>query len=118
HFLKVFSAQYDVGIPMLSSTVRQALRRHPWPGNIRELRNSLERAVLLGDGHIYVDDLFCIDAAMSSTQVIPFPASMSTIERHAAAAMVARCGGNKSEAAKELGISRKHLYTLLRKEDD
>jgi DNA-binding NtrC family response regulator len=116
-FIDQFSAQYNLKRPNLTSEVRRALRMHAWPGNIRELRNSIERAILLGDGHIYVEDLFCPEATLEPTQEIPFPASMSTIERHAASAMVARCGGNKSEAAKELGISRKHLYSLLRKEE-
>src|SRR5690606_26216438 len=53
-FIDQFSAQYNLKRPNLTSEVRRALRMHAWPGNIRELRNSIERAILLGDGHIYV----------------------------------------------------------------
>jgi DNA-binding NtrC family response regulator len=73
----------------------------------------MERAVLLGDGHIYVEDLFPDETPPASAGVLPFPASLEAIEEAAAQAMVSRCNGNKSEAAKALGISRKHLYTLL-----
>jgi DNA-binding NtrC family response regulator len=113
HFLDRFTRQYEVRRPQITSDIKRALRTHPWPGNIRELRNSIERAVLLGDGNLFVDDLFPEDIQPSPTGPLPFPASLQVIEEAAAHAMVARCGGNKSEAAKALGTSRKHLYTLL-----
>ena len=117
HFLERFSREYEVRIPELTPRVCQALRLHSWPGNVRELRNSIERAVLLGDGEICVEDLFpTVVSAASATSVLPFPASIAAIERAAAKAMLERCAGNKTGAAKALGISRKHLYTLLREE--
>lgn len=113
HFLDRFAKQYRVARSPLTLEIRRALRSHEWPGNIRELRNAIERAVLLGGGNLFVEDLFPEESVAVDSQTLPFPASMQTIERAAAAAMVRRCGGNKSEAAKVLGISRKHLYTLI-----
>jgi transcriptional regulator with PAS, ATPase and Fis domain len=114
HFLDVFSDKYAVRRPPITPDIKRALKDHDWPGNVRELRNSIERAVLLGDGNLFVEDLFPDETpTTNSNGVLPFPASMYAIERAAAAAMVARCAGNKSEAAKALGVSRKHLYTLL-----
>jgi DNA-binding NtrC family response regulator len=113
HFIDRFSKQYEVPRSNISTEIRRALRTHSWPGNIRELRNAIERAVLLGDGNLYVEDLFPEEAPGPTSSVLPFPASLQTIEEAAAQAMVAQCGGNKSEAAKALGVSRKHLYTLL-----
>lgn len=114
HFLERFSKQYEVRPkPAITPDIRNALRSHPWPGNVRELRNAIERAVLLGDGNLFVEDLFPDEPPPVNNGTLPFPATMRTIERAAARAMVERCGGNKSDAAKALKISRKHLYTLL-----
>lgn len=114
HFLLRFSQQHQITLPSLSTEVKRAMRNYTWPGNVRELRNSIERAVLLGDGHFYAEDLFPDRPSQARTgETLPFPATMQAIEEAAAQAMVARCNGNKSEAAKLLGISRKHLYSLL-----
>jgi DNA-binding NtrC family response regulator len=114
HFLERFAGEYEIRTPPLSPDIRRALKSHPWPGNVRELRNAIERAVLLGDGHLFVDDLFPDEMASAPPAgPIPFPASMQVMQRAAAIAMVEHCGGNKSEAAKALRISRKHLYSLL-----
>ena len=119
HFLDRFSKQYQIPRPLITADIRRALLTHPWPGNIRELRNSIERAVLLGDGHLFVHDLFPEELMTSSAGgPLPFPATMRSIELAAAKAMVERCSGNKSEAAKVLGISRKHLYALLAREEE
>jgi len=113
YFLDRFSKEYEVRRSPLTPDIRRALRSHAWPGNVRELRNAIERAVLLGDGNLFVEDLFPEDTPMASNGPLPFPASLPVIEAAAAHAMVVRCGGNKSEAAKALETSRKHLYTLL-----
>jgi DNA-binding NtrC family response regulator len=114
YFLQRFATEYDMPKPRLDPEIRRALRSYPWPGNVRELRNAVERALLLGGGHLFPGDLFPDGAPRGAAAgVLPFPAPMSEIERAAAHAMVEHCGGNKSQAAKALGISRKHLYSLL-----
>jgi DNA-binding NtrC family response regulator len=115
HFLDRFGREYEMPAPELSPEIRSALLVHPWPGNVRELKNSIERALLLGDGVLRREDLF-LDLgadATSPTGPIPFPATLDEVMRAAARAMTERCGGNKSEAARLLGIGRRHLYTLL-----
>ena len=119
HFLERFSRQYELPLPRVTPDIKRALLSHRWPGNVRELRNSIERAVLLGDGHLFVNDLFPQELMPPEVNgAIPFPASLKAIEVAAAKAMVERCGGNKSEAAKVLGVSRKHLYALLNREEE
>jgi DNA-binding NtrC family response regulator len=114
HFLERFGAEYQVPHLSLTPEIRRVLLAHSWPGNVRELRNAIERAVLLGDGILDVNELFLgRDAEPAPSSALPFPAPMARIERAAARAMMEWCGGNKSEAAKALGISRKHLYSLL-----
>ncbi len=113
HFLEKFCEQYEMSKPQLTPEIKRALKGHAWPGNVRELRNAIERAIVLGDGALAVEDLLIEGPRLRQSSFLPFPASMRSIERAAARAMVDRCQGNKSEAAKMLEISRKHLYALL-----
>jgi DNA-binding NtrC family response regulator len=114
-FLRRAQEEYAIHTAPLSREFRQALREYAWPGNIRELRNVIERAVLFSQGELRVADLSLEEDAPfpASDSVLPFPAPLAAIERAAARAMVEHCSGNKSRAAKQLGISRRHLYTLL-----
>jgi DNA-binding NtrC family response regulator len=103
--------------PVLSAGAQRALTERSWPGNVRELRNVIERALLLSDG-IRLDAVDLAGdgvtvAAGSSNGELPWPASLSMLARGAASAMLQRCGGNKSEAARRLGISRPRLQRLL-----
>ncbi len=119
-FQERFSNQYRIPSTPFPNDVRRALLGHTWPGNIRELRNAIERAVLMGDGQVRREYLFT-DLERSggyrpqAPGIIPFPAPLESIASAAARAMTEYCGGNKSEAAKALGISRRHLYVLLKK---
>lgn len=120
-FQERFSTQYRIPTTPFPNDVRRALMGHSWPGNIRELRNAIERAVLMGDGQVRREYLFT-DLERSGYRpqapgIIPFPAPLESIASAAARAMTEYCGGNKSEAAKALGISRRHLYVLLKKGD-
>ena len=116
-FVEQFAREYDVPRPPLTAELRSAIVAHPWPGNIRELRNSVERAVLLGAGRLLPEHLF-LDGGdspepASATGPLPFPATLGAIERAAVLAMLERYDGNKTAAADALGISRVRLYRLL-----
>ena len=115
HFMDRFSREYEIPQPPLTAGIRAALLSHSWLGNVRELRNAVERAMLLGGGELCESDLFLeLDAGESSLSgPLPFPATLDEIARAAARATTECCGGNKSEAARVLGIGRKHLYALL-----
>ncbi len=117
-FVQKFAHEYGmIPVPQLTPQAQRALAERSWPGNVRELRNVIERALLLSDGvRLDVADL-AVDgatvAAGSSVGELPWPASLSMLARGAANAMMQRCGGNKSEAARRLGISRPRLQRLL-----
>ncbi|HEX6966723.1 MAG TPA: sigma-54 dependent transcriptional regulator [Gemmatimonadaceae bacterium] len=120
HFLARFAEEYDVREPTLTAGAERSLLIRPWPGNVRELRNAMERAVLLSDGvEIDAADL-ALDAGSPVAQGdgLPFPAELSTIVRAAAVRMLELCDGNKSEAARRLGVSRPRLQRLLDATDD
>ena len=114
-FLKHFAELYNIPAPAVDEKLRGALLAYAWPGNIRELKNAIERALLLSDGELDPDELIPKRATLAAptTSPIPFPARMEDIEKEAALAMVRHCGGNKTAAAAALGISRARLYRLL-----
>jgi DNA-binding NtrC family response regulator len=116
HFLARFAAQYGVPTPRLSASAEQALKTRDWPGNVRELRNAIERAVLLATDAVLGPEAFPLPRSAADERApgeLPFPATMREITRAAASAMVNLCGGNKSDAARRLGISRARLLRTL-----
>ena len=115
-FVQRIATGYGLPVPALTPELRAALRSRRWPGNVRELRNAIERALVLSPaGTLRVDELppDPEHAATSGSHPIPFPADLGTINRAAARAMLAAAGGNKSEAARRLDISRPRLQRLL-----
>jgi two-component system response regulator HydG len=93
------------------------LIHHCWPGNVRELANAIERAVVLSRGP-YLDEADFLELAGSVSQA-PSPTApaepLSDVERRAILNAVEAAGGNKSEAARRLGITRKTLHQKLKK---
>ena len=113
-FLRKFGAQYKLPQVSLTPEVRRALLAHAWPGNIRELRNAIERAVLLSSpGTVALAELTHRPSPPPGAGPLPFPAPLAEIQRAAARAMLDAAGGNRSEAARRLGISRSRLQRLL-----
>jgi two-component system, NtrC family, response regulator HydG len=95
-----------------------ALARHSWPGNVRELQNVIERSVVLANGHerLGVDDLPPELQGFNMSDEVPrgsFHESVRNFKRELVRAALALHGGNKLQAAKELGISRCYLHRLL-----
>jgi len=95
-----------------SADALEALVRHPWRGNVRELEHAVERAVLLASAEeIGPEDLFLGAAAQGPALIDRM--TLDDAERHLIQRALARCGGNVSEAARELGVSRSALYRRL-----
>ena len=114
HFLSRFATQYGLPVPRIDDRAGALLVNRPWTGNVRELRNEMERALILSRSGVLGPDDFPEPKSISlSTGEIPFPATMRDIARTACTAMLERCSGNKSEAARRLGISRARLMRLL-----
>ena len=96
----------------------RALLNHDWPGNIRELANVLERAQILAE-----ENLITLDDLPDGMQVILPPAEVSSVdtlnlnvlERRTVRAALDETKGNKAQAAKSLGISRRSLYRFIEK---
>jgi two-component system response regulator HydG len=115
HFLERFADEYALPPLTMGAPVIRALREYPWPGNIRELRNAMERAVLLSTGTTLEPSDVVNNSvpAPRSNGELPFPATLSELNRAAVARMLELCDGNKTETARRLGISRPRLQRLL-----
>jgi two-component system, NtrC family, response regulator HydG len=106
----------------LAADVVDVLSRYPWPGNIRELENVIERAAILaGTGAIRVEHLSrqLVDDTPSATpDTLLRPGfSLDQLERDVIHHALARARGNKTEAARLLGITRRRLYSRLKSID-
>ena len=105
----------------LTRDAREALLQHDWPGNVRELRNALERAAILCEGGLISAQHLSLYTPWRPAQAVePVPAAttdLNVVERKTIEAVMRECRGNKSKAAKRLGLSRTQLYGRLRKYD-
>ena len=128
HFIKVYSHDNNKAIKSLSSGVLQILQNHNWPGNIRELENIIERAVILDrDGVIGADDLpkllLAGSAPLKNRLEINAEAETSSSLKNALQEsekiymlkILQEVGWNKKKAAVNLGVNRTTLYNKLRK---
>ena len=120
HFATELAERYALPVPSFGPEALTTLRSNTWPGNVRELRHAIERALLLspegtlGTSHLKVAPR----AAAPTSGVLPFPATLEQITTAAAQAMVTKLDGNKSGAARMLGVSRSRLQRLLDREGD
>ncbi len=104
------------GASTLSPEAYPALAAYDWPGNARELRNVIERALAVSDhGLVGAEALFGVSAAPASTFHEAKDQLIQSFERRYVKALLDRHHGNVSHAAKEAGISRNALYALMKR---
>ena len=121
HFVQAFGVQFGKGEPGLSRDAQAALTRYPWPGNIRELANAIERAVILADGGLLTAAHFGLDGLPAPPLPVPpasapvAPEALAALEQRAIQAALAYTKGNKTQAAATLGITRTQLHTRLKR---
>jgi DNA-binding NtrC family response regulator len=115
HFLDEFNKR-DSRHLFFSDEIFDVLAAHTWPGNVRELRNAIERAVVMTPGPRICITHLPDEIRASSSVIAPAPnlESLRSVEIQAVHNALRKCNGNKSSAAKQLGISRKALYNKLR----
>jgi transcriptional regulator with PAS, ATPase and Fis domain len=102
----------------LTRDAREALLRHRWPGNVRELRNALERAAILSDGGLITAghlSLRGVDRSPVAVMDGEPTTDLHVVERDMIAQVLRDTRGNKSKAARQLGLTRTQLYGRLRK---
>ncbi len=116
NLLEGISGEVGKKVTGLSSEAAEALRAFPWPGNVRELKNVLTRAAALSSGaRIEAKDLFLSQGKKSATLSGLSGKTLEEIEKAAIHATLRSVGGNKTEAAKVLGIAYSTLYEKMKK---
>jgi len=123
HFLERFASRNRKNVRGFSPQALASMLRYAWPGNVRELENAVERAVILCNGDLITE------RELPAVVTGPTPAgerqpemdaslaglSLDTVERRAIEETLRQTGDNKSEAARQLGITRATLHNKLRK---
>ena len=131
-FLKEFSAANGGGVTGIEPAAMKALEDYAWPGNVRQLRNVVERMVVLSaGGKLTTDDVPAEISAAAAAVPPPVPpeprpaippadvsaaagsGTLEDVEKARILAVLAECRGNKTKAAEKLGISRRTLHRKL-----
>jgi DNA-binding NtrC family response regulator len=124
-FLERFSRRYGKSLTA-TPQFYEALLRQAWPGNVRQLKNVMEKLTALHPGGtLEPEDLaedFPVAEAPANLASLPWKEAreryLESFERSYAQALLARCDGNVSAAAREAGVDRKTFYALLRREKE
>jgi DNA-binding NtrC family response regulator len=119
HFSKIYSSKYLKPDLQFDKTALDKLMSYHYPGNVRELQYSIERAVIMAEERV----LTARDIIFSPIETVPAPeqemvqTNLSTVEKNTILRVIEKHNGNISKAAKELGITRTALYRRLSKYD-
>jgi len=99
---------------VFDDNARAALHRYDWPGNIRELRNVVERAILLAEDDLVTSSVL-VEAGLPGDAVPPPGGPAEEAQLHRVVAVLAKHGGNQSRAARELGVARNTLRAWMQR---
>jgi DNA-binding NtrC family response regulator len=115
-FLKRFAAQANRPLTGFSQSAVERFTTFDWPGNVRQLQNEVQRAVLLCEGNsVDASDLSITSAKAGGDELQDTNFTLlEGVERSAILQMLKETGGNKLEAAKRLGIGRQTLYNKIK----
>ncbi|MCK5943873.1 MAG: sigma-54-dependent Fis family transcriptional regulator, partial [Planctomycetes bacterium] len=112
-FVEGFARERGVPAPELTDDFVAALRSRSWPGNVRQLRNELQRVWALADGGALRPEwLSPEEAGPAAKDAVPL--DLASLEQWAIDRAMEQAGGNKAEAARLLGIGRRTLYDKLK----
>jgi two-component system, NtrC family, response regulator HydG len=119
HFVKQYADKYIKPVPAFDTKCLEKLTNYHYPGNVRELQYTIERAVIMSDGDVLKGD----DLLFSPLETAALPAEeagdlkLSSVEKNAILKVIEKHSGNITKAAKELGLTRTALYRRLSKYD-
>lgn len=115
HFIKVYCRKYKKAMMKIEPVLIKKLKSYHWPGNIRELQHSVEKAVILNEGKIINDHRFFIQRDESISESLDEPKTLEDMEKQMIQKSIEQNLGNLSKVAKELGITRATLYRKMDK---
>lgn len=116
HFVRRYGERSGKGVTRITPEAMQLLTEHPWPGNIRELEHSIERAVALANGQVLTPDDLAqeLRGTVDATLFRGAP-TLEEVKRRYLAHVLQETGGNISRAATILGVERRSLQRMLRR---
>lgn len=119
HFAKMYANKYLKPSMDFDASALQKLKQYNFPGNVRELQYTIERAVIMTDDHLLKSDdlIFSILETSAENEVEADNVPLSTLEKNAILRVIEKNNGNITRAAKELGLTRTALYRRLSKYD-
>lgn len=116
HFLAMYSKKYNRPNKRVSAAGMKKLLKYHWPGNVREIQHSIERAVILSDSQVIQPGDFYFNTPESSEDSMIFDNyNLEDVEKMVIRKAMSKYGGNISQAARELGLTRTSLYRRLGK---
>ena len=122
HFLRKFCEKNGRDVKGLSDAARNRLMSYSWPGNVRELENAMERAVVMARGDVLEPGDFVLSGEEKSNavqavlaQLLHTDLSLDELEKSLILMALGRCGGNVSQTARALGMTRRTLQYRLEK---
>jgi transcriptional regulator with PAS, ATPase and Fis domain len=117
HFLEIYCKKYKMPVKRISEATITRLKKHTWPGNIRELQHSVERAVIMGESNVLQPhDFFLSQIDDDDSGLLDIDnLNLNETEKILIRKVVDKHGGNISKAAKELGLTRASLYRRIEK---
>lgn len=114
HYLEHYAKKYHKSVTTISPGAADKLKRYAWPGNIRELQHSIERAVIMTDSNSLQESDFLFSRPVSSS-ASPETLNLDEVEKAAIVKALSLYSGNISKAADELGLTRASLYRRMEK---
>lgn len=112
-FLKKFSSKYNKPDIRINQHAQEKLMKYSWPGNIRELQHTIEKAVILSDDNILKpEDFFMRQVVSGKPEEV---ATLDEMERQMIQLAIEKHSGNLSAAADQLGITRQTIYNKIKK---
>lgn len=118
HFLKHYSEKYNKNLAKISDGAMTRMNKHPWPGNIRELQHSIERAVILSNSSVLQPEDFNLNtpSGKENEQHLNLDQyNLDEVEKLLIRKVLKKYNGNITQAAGELGLTRSSLYRRLEK---
>ena len=119
YYVDLFNREFRKNVKGVSPEALRGLETYPWPGNIRELRNAVERAMLLTEVETLLPDHFPVLAPRAQfSQGVELPAGgidLEQLERDLVVQALARTGGNQTRAAALLGLNRDQIRYRIEK---
>ena len=116
HFLDVYSKKYHKKDKRVSSATIKKFEKYHWPGNIRELRHAIERAVIMSESKVLQPtDFFLTPKESEEASMVLESYNLEEAEKLMIRKSLTKHGGNVSHAAEELGLTRTSLYRRMQK---